>query len=142
VQTATGFNHAEAQAAGAAEPKALPMQILDCAAGHLLAFGAQAALWRQAWEGGSWQAQVSLAGVVHWLRSLGRVPDGLTTQRPAVEPYLMSEASGFGELVVLQHAARFSETPAGWVRPPMPPGSHPAASLSATPFKVLQDNIR
>jgi len=127
VQTATGFNHSEAQAAGATEPKAMPMQILDYAAGHLLAFGAQAALWRQAREGGSWQVQVSLAGVGHWLRSLGRVPDGLATQRPAVEPYLMSEASGFGELVALRHAARFSETPAGWLRPSMPPGSHPAS---------------
>lgn len=126
VQTATGFNHAEAQAAGAAEPKALPLQILDYAAGHLLAFGAQAALWRQARAGGSWQVQVSLAGVGHWLRSLGRVPGGLAAQRPAVEPYLMSEASGFGALVALRHAGLFSDTPAGWVRPAMPPGSHPA----------------
>jgi crotonobetainyl-CoA:carnitine CoA-transferase CaiB-like acyl-CoA transferase len=102
------------------------MQILDYAAGHLLAFGAQAALWRQARKGGSWQVLVSLAGVGHWLRSLGRVPDGLATQRPAVEPYLASEASGFGELVALRHAARFSETSARWVRPSMPPGSHAA----------------
>lgn len=126
VQTATGFNLAEAQAAGVAEPKAMPMQILDYAAGHLLAFGAQAALWRQAREGGSWHVQVSLAGVGHWLRSLGRMPEGLAARRPAVEPYLESEASGFGELVALRHAARFSDTPAGWVRPSMPPGSHPA----------------
>ncbi len=127
VQTATGFNHAEAQAAGAGEPKALPMQILDYAAGHLLAFGAQAALWRQAREGGSWHVQVSLAGVGHWLRSLGRVPGGLAASRPAAEPYLEREASGFGELAALRHAARFSETPARWVRPSMPPGTHPAA---------------
>ena len=127
VQTATGFNHAEAQAAGAAEPRAMPMQILDYAAGHLLAFGAQAALWRQAREGGSWHVQVSLAGVGRWLRSLGRVPGGLAARRPAVAPYVASEASGFGELVALRHSAQFSDTPAAWVRPSMPPGSHPAA---------------
>jgi len=41
VQTATGFNLAEAEAAGDPAPKAMPMQILDYAAGHLLAFGIQ-----------------------------------------------------------------------------------------------------
>ena len=44
VQTATGFNQAEAQAFGVAEPKAMPVQVLDYSAGFLLAFGAQAAL--------------------------------------------------------------------------------------------------
>ena len=39
VQTATGINHAEAQAAGSSQPKALPMQILDMATGFLMAFG-------------------------------------------------------------------------------------------------------
>jgi crotonobetainyl-CoA:carnitine CoA-transferase CaiB-like acyl-CoA transferase len=47
VQTATGFNHAEGAAAGAAAPKPLPMQILDLATGHLMAFAASAALLRQ-----------------------------------------------------------------------------------------------
>src|SRR5215471_17413967 len=38
VQTATGFNHAEGQAAGEDGPKPLPAQVLDHAAGYLLAF--------------------------------------------------------------------------------------------------------
>lgn len=46
VQTATGFNHAEAQAAGQEAPKAMPVQILDHASGYLMAFGALAALAR------------------------------------------------------------------------------------------------
>lgn len=125
VQTATGFNLAEAQAAGAHTPRALPLQILDYAAGYLLAFGTQAALWRQQQQGGSWHVQVSLAGVGHWLRSLGRVPDGLQAQAPAFDPYLITEPSGFGALTVLRHPAQFSHTPAGWRRPSMPPGSHP-----------------
>jgi len=124
VQTATGFNLAEGQAFGVAAPKALPLQILDYAAGHLLAFGTQAALLRQAHEGGSWHVQVSLAGVGHWLRALGRV-DGLLAQRPPIEPYVETVDSGFGHLQVLRHAARFSATPARWRRPSMPPGSHP-----------------
>jgi crotonobetainyl-CoA:carnitine CoA-transferase CaiB-like acyl-CoA transferase len=101
------------------------MQILDYAAGHLLAFGAQAALLRQAREGGSWHVRVSLAGVGQWLRSLGRVADGLSVPRQAFEPYLEESDSGYGRLVGVRHAAQFSGTPARWLRPSMPPGSHP-----------------
>ena len=125
VQTATGFNLAEADAFGAAEPMALPLQILDYAAGYLLAFGAQAALLRQADEGGSWHVQVSLAGVGCWLRGLGRL-SGMTVQRPSLAPYVEEVESGFGRLQVLRHAAQFSVTPARFRRPSMPPGSHEA----------------
>ncbi|MEF7616535.1 CoA transferase [Aquincola sp. MAHUQ-54] len=124
VQTATGFNLAEALAAGEHRPRALPMQILDYAAGYLLAFGTQAALWRQQQEGGSWHVQLSLAGVGRWLRGLGRVAGGLAAAAPPFEPYLQQEASGFGELTVLRHPVAFSATPAGWDRPAMPPGTH------------------
>ncbi len=131
VQTTTGFNLAEAEAAGSAQPQALPMQILDYAAGQLLAFGVQAALWRQAREGGSWQVQVSLAGVGSWLRSLGRQADGLAAVRPSLKPWLEESTCGFGPgrqaatLRAMRHAAEFSATPARWSRPSMPPGSHP-----------------
>lgn len=124
VQTATGFNLAEAEAFGSQTPKALPLQILDYTAGHLLAFGAQAALLRQAQEGGSWRVQVSLAGVGHWLRGLGRV-EGLSAERPSIEPYLETVDSGFGRMEVLRHAAQFSATPACWRRPSVRPGTHP-----------------
>jgi crotonobetainyl-CoA:carnitine CoA-transferase CaiB-like acyl-CoA transferase len=128
VQTATGFNVAEAQAFGQTQPKAMPLQILDYAAGYLLAFGAQAALLRQAEQGGSWHVQVSLAGVGHWLRSLGRidVKNGKAVQAPSRDPYVEELDSGFGRLQVLRHAAQFSVTPAGFRRPAMPPGSHEA----------------
>lgn len=125
VQTATGFNLAEALAAGGHTPRALPLQILDYAAGYLLAFGTQAALWRQQHEGGSWHVQVSLAGVGRWLRGLGRVAGGLQAVAPAFDPYLVEQDSGFGRLTVLRHPVRFSRTPPAWQRPSMPPGSHP-----------------
>ena len=130
VQTATGFNLAEAKAAGSASPKALPAPILDYAAGHLLAFGIQAALWRQATQGGSWQVQVSLVDVGHWLRSLGRLADGLAVSAPSLKPYLADSPCGFGPqgqatLRALRHAAQFSRTPVAGLRPSMPPGSHP-----------------
>ena len=58
MQTATGFNVAEAQAAGVEGPKELPCQALDHATGYLLAFGAIMARMRQASEGGSWLVRV------------------------------------------------------------------------------------
>lgn len=126
VQTATGFNHAEAQALGAAEPRALPLQVLDYSAGFLLAFGAQAALLRRAREGGAWQARVTLARTGLWLRGLGRLEGVAGVVRPALDAALEATDSGFGRLEAVCHAARFSRTPAQWARPSMPPGSHPA----------------
>jgi len=125
VQTATGFNHAEAQAAGVAQPRALPMQILDIASGALMAFGAQAALLRQQREGGSWHVRVSLARTGLWLRELGRVTDGFNAPVADFTGAMETSVSGWGELSAIRHAAEFSHTPAGYARPSMPPGSHP-----------------
>jgi crotonobetainyl-CoA:carnitine CoA-transferase CaiB-like acyl-CoA transferase len=127
VQTAMGFNHAEAAAAGSATPKPLPMQILDYATGHLMAFAASAALHRQAQEGGSWHVRLSLAQTGQWLRSLGRVSDGFGTKPPDRRSYVESSASGFGELVGLRHSAQLAATPCRWDRPSVPPGTNPPA---------------
>jgi len=137
VQTATGFNHAEGEAFGGG-PKALPMQILDFATGFLMAFGAQAALLRQSREGGSWLVRVSLARTGLWIRQLGRVAGGTKMAKPdlaILKSLLQSYDSGYGKLVALPHAAKFSATPAHWSRPSMPPGSHepvwPRAAIAA-----------
>ncbi len=130
VQTATGFNHAEALAAGVSEPQALPCQALDHASGYLMAFGALAALARRATEGGSWHVQVSLAQTAAWLRALGRVENGFACADPAIEDVgdLLEETpSGFGRLLAVRHAARMSETPPRWALPAMPLGTHPPA---------------
>jgi len=127
VQTATGFNHAEGEAFGSG-PRALPMQILDFASGFLMAFGAEAALLRQAREGGSWHVRVSLARTGLWLRELGRVAGGTDAPKPDINTlkrYLQAYDSGYGKLVAMPHAAKFSSTPAQWSRQSMPPGSHP-----------------
>lgn len=127
VQTATGFNRAEADAAGETRPRALPMQILDFASGFLMAFGAQAALLRQAREGGSWHVRIALARTGAWLRTLGRVAGGLAGPPARFDDCLEHYASGFGELVAVRHAARFARTPARWTRPSVPPGTDAAA---------------
>ncbi|MCI4427719.1 MAG: CoA transferase [Burkholderiales bacterium] len=124
VQTATGFNLAEALAFGSGPPRALPMQVLDHATGYLMALGAQATLLRQMREGGSWHVQVSLAATGQWLRGLGRVDGGFVASKPDFKPYLETSSSGFGELTALRHAAQLSVTPAGWDRPSVPPGTH------------------
>jgi crotonobetainyl-CoA:carnitine CoA-transferase CaiB-like acyl-CoA transferase len=128
VQTATGFNHAEGQAAGIDGPKELPAQMLDHATGYLMAFGAVMAKARQSREGGSWHVRVSLAQTGRWLWDLGRVADGFTIEdlkAEAVMPFVEEVPSGFGPLHSISHSARLSQTPAFWARPAMPLGSHP-----------------
>ncbi|VEB43910.1 Predicted acyl-CoA transferases/carnitine dehydratase [Chromobacterium violaceum] len=84
-QAASGFNLAEAKAAGSDAPRALPAQALDHGAGYLAALGAIAALHRQRIEGGSWHVQVSLAQTGHWLRGLGRVAGAMDRSLPTLD---------------------------------------------------------
>jgi crotonobetainyl-CoA:carnitine CoA-transferase CaiB-like acyl-CoA transferase len=128
VQTATGFNHAEGQAAGVDGPKELPAQMLDHATGYFMAFGAMMAKARQAREGGSWHVRVSLAQTGRWLWNLGRIGDGFVMEDlkgEAVMPFIEEVPSGFGPLRSVRHSAVLSKTPAFWARPAMPLGSHP-----------------
>ncbi len=129
VQTATGFNHAEAEAAGTTTPKPLPCQALDHASGYLLALGAIAARLRQAREGGSWKVSVALATTGHWLRRLGRI-DGLATPDPGfpdIEHLLEPSTYGPTPSRALRHSAHLSETPATWTRGASTLGQDPAA---------------
>lgn len=126
VQTASGFNAAEAEAAGVSGPKPLPAQVLDHATGYLMAFAAMTALLRRAAEGGSWHARLSLAQTGCWLRSLGRI-DGFGLDDPTrddVRDCLEDSASGFGRLSAVRHPATLSETPPHWARPSVPLGTH------------------
>lgn len=129
VQTASGFNIAEAEAFGEPEPRALPAQVLDHATGYLLAFATMAALARRAEHGGSWHVRCSLAQTGTWLRGLGRI-DGVKCPDPRSADVcdVMEEApSGFGTLTAVRHAAMLSETPPHWARPAVPLGTHPPA---------------
>jgi crotonobetainyl-CoA:carnitine CoA-transferase CaiB-like acyl-CoA transferase len=127
VQSAMGFNLAEALAADSAAPKPLPMQILDYGTGHLMAYAAAAALIKQQQQGGSWHVRLSLAQTGHWLRGLGRFAQGLAAKVPSRTAFLETAESGFGTLTALRYSAMMSSTPAHWVRPSVPPGTHEAA---------------
>ena len=101
--------------------------MLDHATGYLMAFGAMTALARRASEGGSWHVRVSLAQTGHWIRSLGRVANGLSCPdigAQAAQDRLEQNDSGFGRLTTVRHAATMSETPARWERPSVPLGTH------------------
>ena len=111
------------EAAGSAEPRALPMQILDMASGYLLAFGAQAALLRQRTAGGSWHVKVSLARTAQWLRELGRMDHGFEAPGAAFDGLLERHPCVQGELMSTKHAAQFSHVPPAWPRPSAPPGT-------------------
>jgi crotonobetainyl-CoA:carnitine CoA-transferase CaiB-like acyl-CoA transferase len=127
VQTASGFNVAEAEAAGIEGPKPLPAQALDHCTGYLMAFAAMTALLRRAREGGTWHVRASLAQTGAWLRSLGRI-DGLAAADPTradMSEYLEESDSRFGRLSAVRHAATMSETPPCWTRPSVPLGTHP-----------------
>ena len=129
VQTASGFNSAEAEAAGAKEPKPLPAQVLDHATGHLMAFATMSALARRAERGGSWQVRCSLAQTGYWIRQLGR-RNGMSCPDPGFEDVrdrLEDTASGFGKLTAVRHAPVMTETQSYWARPSVPLGTHPPA---------------
>ena len=123
VQTATGFNYAEGEAAGRDRPRALPVQMLDYGAGFLMAFAAQVALLRQLQEGGSWHVQVSLLQVANWLRALGRCEANFEQPRPDLASWSTVTDSGFGRLRSMPHAARIDgiDPP---LSPSFPPGTH------------------
>lgn len=133
VQTASGLNHAEAQAGGTDTPAPLPAQALDRATGYLMAYAVMAALMRRSREGGSWHVRLSLAQTGHWLRHLGRVQRGLQMAMPGfadIADLTEEHASGFGMLTTIGHAARMSGTPLRWDLPAMPLGSHAPAWLA------------
>ncbi|PNY25132.1 Uncharacterized protein TCAP_04940 [Tolypocladium capitatum] len=122
VQTCSGMNVSEAAHAGRLEAaRPTPCQALDHASGHLLAAGIAAALYRRGTQGGSWQVDVSLAGVMKYLRSLGQYPGDTgfacaDVDEPADAPAEMLETreTGFGRMTAVRHSAEVEGMEVGW----------------------------
>ncbi|KAL7944239.1 CoA-transferase family III domain-containing protein [Trichoderma barbatum] len=137
VQTCSGMNVSEAEHFGAGEPaRALPCQGLDHAAGYLLATGVIAALHRRAQVGGSWVVDVSLAGVMKYLRSLGQYPGktgfesrDVETQAEVPAEYLETRETVFGSMRAVRHSASVEGCEVGWNEMPKPLGSDEARWL-------------
>ena len=129
IQSVSGMAHEQGRALGLDRPHHLPAQVVDHGTGYLAAFGALVALARRAREGGSYLVRVSLAQTGRWVDGLGRV-DGRRAPDLGLEDVqdLITEMdSPFGSLRHVRPAARLSETPAFWARPPVPLGTHEPA---------------
>ncbi|KAM0247257.1 hypothetical protein ACHAQJ_009908 [Trichoderma viride] len=137
VQTCSGMNVSEAEHFGAGEPtRALPCQGLDHAGGYLLATGIMAALYQRSQLGGSWVVDVSLAGVMKYLRSLGQYPDktgfesrDFVTQADVPTEYLETRDTAFGSMTAVRHSASVEGCEVGWEEMPKPLGSDKAKWL-------------
>ena len=130
VQSATGIAFDEGRAADLTGPGRLPCQVNDHASGYLAAFGAMIALHRRAREGGSWHVRVSLAQTGHWLRSLGRVAQGMLApdlSADEVAPWRHTMDSPFGRISAIAPVEQMALTPARFDLPPVPPGTREAA---------------
>lgn len=132
VQTCSGMNVSEAEHFGEGRAaRSTPCQALDHASGYFLAAGICAALYKRATEGGSCEVNVSLAGTMKYLRSLGQYPgkdgsdchvlDGEEVEE--YEEYLETRMSGFGELKAVRHSASVEGAMPGWDIMPKPLGS-------------------
>ncbi|KAK4495491.1 hypothetical protein PRZ48_013823 [Zasmidium cellare] len=134
VQTASGMNVSEAQhfdSSGATPAKTLPLQALDHASGYLLAAGIAAAVYKRAVKGGSWQVDVTLAGTMKYLKSLGQLPgkegfgEGKKLPKELLTDEMMeTKESGYGSLKAVKHSARVEGKQPGWDFMPKPHGGY------------------
>lgn len=137
VQTCSGMNVSEAEHAEQGElARPMPCQALDHASGYLLAAGVIAALYRRAAQGGAWQVDVSLAGTMKYLRSLGQYPGtsgfqckDYKQQADIPAEYLETRETGFGPMTAVKHSAKISGCDIGWDIMPKPLGSDSAEWL-------------
>ncbi|KAL2855391.1 CoA-transferase family III domain-containing protein [Aspergillus pseudoustus] len=131
IQTCSGMNVSEAEHFGAGEPaRPTPCQALDHAGGYFLAAGILAALYKQATEGGSWEVDVSLAGVMKYLRSLGQwegktgfAAKDYTCTADVPGEFLETRDTGFGVMTSVRHSASIEGVRVGWDVMPKPLGS-------------------
>lgn len=131
VQTCSGMNVSEAEHYGNGEAaRTLPFQALDHASGFFLAAGIAAALYKQATKGGSYEVNVSLAGTMKFIRSLGQY-DGTSgfqceqfkEQTDVPADWMEERESAFGVIKAVRHSANVKGMDVGWNVMPKPLGS-------------------
>lgn len=121
-QAVTGIAH---EHGGASDPRLLPAAATDYNTGYLAALGTLIALLRRAREGGSWHVRASLCQTGMWLEGMRRADTagaGLTPEQ--VQPFLTRSETAYGPLHHLGPIVELSETPARWVLPTPPLGTH------------------
>ncbi|RMZ15785.1 hypothetical protein D0862_01504 [Hortaea werneckii] len=125
VQTCSGMNVGEAQHAGegqAARP--MPCQALDHASGYLLASGIMTAVYKRMTHGGAYDVNVSLAGVMKYLRSLGQ-HEGTSGFEVEVikdaEDFMETKHNAYGSFKAVKHSSDVEGFIVGWDAMPTPP---------------------
>lgn len=123
-QAVTGIAVAQG---GEGRPSLVPSRLLnDYLTAYLGAAGVMEALERRAQSGGSYHVKVSLARTSMWVQELGTCKtSGPFLTMDDLSPTMQTRPSPFGLLEQLAPVAILSKTPAGWVLPPYPLGSHP-----------------
>lgn len=131
VQTCSGMNVSEAEHAGSSDSdspaRALPCQALDHASGYFLATGIMAAVYHQVIASSddvpAYEVQVSLAGTMKWLRSLGQYQSLVDCASSLDDDLFETRTSAFGELRAVRHAAQVDGAMPGFDFMPRPLGS-------------------
>lgn len=120
-QTACGMNflesvsfhqhHGQDKSEGQVEPKALPVQALDYAAGSLMCFATLACKCRALLErdsgnqaaseedGNGWRVQVSLASTAEWIQSLGQIHGDEAWTKPPQDVVPVQDTARLAEMV-------------------------------------------
>jgi hypothetical protein len=137
VQTLSGINVAEAGSFGAGEAsRVLPCQALDHASGYFLAFGIMVALARRAEDGGSYSVDVSLAGTMKYLRTLGQIEgkagfscEEYGAREEVPDAFFETRETAFGMLRAIRHSAHIEGVDVGYHHMPKPLGSDEARWL-------------
>ncbi|GAB1744255.1 hypothetical protein NU219Hw_g1402t1 [Hortaea werneckii] len=125
VQTCSGMNVSEAQHAGegqAARP--MPCQALDHASGYLLATGIMTAVYKRITHGGTYDVNVSLAGVMKYLRSLGQYKGTSGFEVEVIkdsENLMETKHNAYGSFKAVKHSSNVEGFIVGWDAMPTPP---------------------
>ena len=140
VQTASGIFASEAEHRGRGDVcQPLPTQVLDYASSFFLATGIMAAMYKQATVDGSFTVDVSLAGAMKYLRSLGQYhrTSGFDCPKLGLEDikddHFETRSCGLGTLRPVKHAATIQGVNMGWDIMPKPLGSDKAEWLPRSP---------
>ncbi|KAK6516440.1 hypothetical protein TWF506_006347 [Arthrobotrys conoides] len=134
VQLCSGVNVSEAEYFNNGEKfRKWPCQALDHTAGYFLAIGILTALHRRIVEGGSWEVHVSLAGVMEYITSLGRIEGKEGFEVPevgdvqGVEEFLETKEGMVGLVRGVRHAGRIEGVEVGYRYMPTTLGYYEAA---------------
>lgn len=148
-QTACGMNFLESLSYNAhlgkeeVEPKALPVQALDYAAGSLMCFATLACTCRALIErntggkGEGWKVQVSLASTAEWIQSLGQIHGEEAWEEPPKDVVPVEDAARMAEMVS-SYRVRGLKKDAGDVR--VLAIRH--AAISATTGSAKEEDVR